>query len=204
VLPTFILDEVQETKKQLDDGRIRTFPHVPGNYAAHFFIKVPASSISDTSSIISAEATRLQKDLNAMDQDQFHISLSRTFPMRHHQIQLFIEMVEKKFQELNPARFSASLGSFSYFHNDEKTRCFLSINVTEGKNEMVALIRIIDSVLREFGFPVFYLDAQPHVSIAWLLSLVPVQIPNKIEEIDLPVTHFSCKIGQHVYEFKLA
>lgn len=100
-------------------GRIRSFPHVEGNFALHIYIPVPLSSIvrRQLDPLISKACT-LVPELESMEIDlpshlahmkskhihyslklatEFHISLSRTVPIRIHQIDSIVPMLRHKF-----------------------------------------------------------------------------------------------------------
>jgi hypothetical protein len=56
------------------------------------------------------------------------------------------------------------------FTNDEKTRTFISLDVTQGRQQVVDTIKVVDSVLRSYGQPVYYTDPQPHATVASMLG----------------------------------
>jgi 2'-5' RNA ligase len=85
----------------------------------------------------------------------------------------------------------------------------VSLNVSEGKKELISLIGHIDRVLEEFGFPTYYKNPSPHVSIAWLLGDIrPLisQLPHSLPKslcFSFEVDSVCCKIGKWIYKFKL-
>lgn len=52
--------------------------------------------------------------------------------------------------------FDISFGACEMFMNDERTRSFFSLSVTEGKEQVCALIARIDDVFKQFRLPTYY------------------------------------------------
>lgn len=94
--------------------------------------------------------------------------------------------------------------------NDEKTRSFVGLNVTgPGCSQVVRLIKVVDSVMKSFAFPVFYEDPKPHVTIAWMLGDVTQNQTFPITPLDEElcatclVDVVQCRIGKFNHFFKL-
>jgi hypothetical protein len=72
-------------------GRSRQFPHVRGNWPT--FIYIPISFDDDFNTLVmklNDKLTSLEGEgyptMHLLSSDEFHLSLSRTFPIRHHWI----------------------------------------------------------------------------------------------------------------------
>uniref|UniRef100_A0A2P2K065 U6 snRNA phosphodiesterase 1 n=1 Tax=Rhizophora mucronata TaxID=61149 RepID=A0A2P2K065_RHIMU len=100
-------------------GRVRSFPHVEGNYALHVYIPVyiPATAKKGvamllkkvSSSVPGLHVVDADIPLNVLARDndkleqialgkEFHISLGRTIPIRVHQIDSIVAMLRQKLQ----------------------------------------------------------------------------------------------------------
>ncbi|XVF54855.1 hypothetical protein PTKIN_Ptkin05aG0214400 [Pterospermum kingtungense] len=129
-------------------SRIRSFPHVEGNYALHVYIPVyiPSASKKEMGQFLKRVAT-LVPDLHIVDIDvplntlckeehkleqvalgrEFHISLGRTVPIRVHQIDTIVTMLRQKLQFQK--RYWIDFNKWEVFFNDDQTRSFLSLEV---------------------------------------------------------------------------
>ncbi|KAL7229378.1 hypothetical protein ACSBR2_007977 [Camellia fascicularis] len=149
-------------------SRIRSFPHVKGNYALYVYIpvRIPSAPMKELAQFLKKVSSRVP-GLNAIDIDiplnilctddlkleqaslgrEFHISLGRTVPIRRHQIDSVVAMLRQKLQF--QSRYWIDFNEWEVFVNDDHTRSFLSIAVkTKGLAE----------------------DPRPHVSLAWALG----------------------------------
>jgi len=72
-----------------------------------------------------------------------------------------------RIQQRHPINISISAKHCEVLTNDEKTRSFLTIPVTNSSNESVRnLMTIVDYVLSKFGQKRYYSDPKFHISIA--------------------------------------
>ncbi|XP_058208250.1 uncharacterized protein LOC131321265, partial [Rhododendron vialii] len=100
-------------------NRVRSFPHVEGNYALHVYIpvRIPPTPKKELTQFLK-RVSSLVPGLNAIDVDiplevlcpddlkleqvplgrEFHISLGRTVPIRVHQIESVVAMLRQKLQ----------------------------------------------------------------------------------------------------------
>jgi len=144
--------------------------------------------------------------MQLLGDDEYHISLSRTFPMRHHYIKPFIALLEKNL--LGLPGFMIDLSEYQYFTNDDKTRSFMSMRVANAKDHVCSIISRIDNVLADFGFPVYYKNPFPHLTIGWGLgdsiSNLSIKEGTILSNFTMYVSKIECKIGKWKYEFNLA
>lgn len=167
--------------------RIRSFPHVEGNYALHVFIpvhipstkrKLLANYVKKIASVIpDLYAVDVDIALNELCKDdqklehillgrEFHISLGRTVPIQVHQIDSIVAMLRQKLQ--SQRGYWIEFNRWDVFVNDDLTRTFMSLEVTgEGLSEISKQIQIVDDIYRLHGLPEFYKDPRPHISLIW-------------------------------------
>ncbi|CAA7411098.1 unnamed protein product [Spirodela intermedia] len=173
----------------LQANRVRSFPHVEGNYALHVFIPViiPPTRRKQISSFVISIASKVP-NLFAIDLDvpldilckenekieqtlgmEFHISLGRTVPIKVHQIDSIVTMLLQRLQDQR--QYWIEFSRWEVFVNDDQTRTFLSLEVDgAGLSEISRQIQIINDVYRLHGLPEFYKDPRPHISLAWALG----------------------------------
>ncbi|KAJ6294423.1 hypothetical protein OIU76_022487 [Salix suchowensis] len=141
-------------------SRIRSFPHVQGNYALHVYIPrisllVPGLHVVDADVPLDI----LCKDDQKLEQvalgREFHISLGRTVPIRVHQIDSVVSMLRQKLQFQKG--YWIDFNKWEVFVNDDKTRTFLSLEVlTGGLAEITKQIQLVNDVYKLHNLPEFY------------------------------------------------
>lgn len=179
--PTDLLDLPSNSAYKNGDSvnRIRSFPHVEGNYALHVYIPVNISSIAEKQLAPSIKkAGMLVPELYGIDTDlplcsaylksndgaqvhapvlarQYHISLSRTVAIRKHQIDSIVAMLRHKLR--SQKRYWIEFGKWEVFINDDQTRSFLAMEVTTGGlSEISKQVHVVDEVFRLHNLPEFY------------------------------------------------
>ena len=171
------------------DGRVRSFPHVEGNYAG--FIYVPVRSIDgleaaavNATRLAQSSLTRLWKSrqcsgnqplVHRMPLQELHLSVSRTFALRRRQIEPVVEQLRKTLQA-SPC-FDVALSGVDLYTNDEQTRSFVGLSLSSGRARMQATTRAVDHVLSNFSLEPFYNEMRFHVSVAWFAGPVPEGLP---------------------------
>nr|KJB45107.1 hypothetical protein B456_007G289400 [Gossypium raimondii] len=183
-------------------SRVRSFPHVEGNYALHVYIPVFIPSISKkemgqflkrVSSVvpnlhvvdIDVPLNTLCKEEHKLEQvalgREFQISLGRTVPIRVHQIDSIVTMLRQKLQFQK--RYWIDFNKWEVFINDDRTRTFLSLEVvTEGLPEITKQIQAVNEVYKFHNLPEFYKDPRPHISLAWALGDVSGSLKKVVEQ----------------------
>ncbi|KAM7491792.1 hypothetical protein LguiA_034713 [Lonicera macranthoides] len=167
-------------------SRVRSFPHVEGNYALHVYIPVHIPSAQKELTQFLKKVSSLIPGLHVVDADvplinlvkddqkleevalgrEFHISLGRTVPIRVHQIDSVVAMLRQKLQFLR--RYWIDFSKWEIFVNDDHTRTFLSMEVkTGGLPEITKQIQAVNEVYKRHNLPEFYKNPRPHISIAW-------------------------------------
>lgn len=194
--------------KNGDSGnRIRSFPHVEGNYALHVYIPVNISSIAEKQlSPFIKKAAMLTPELYGIDTDlplcsaylksndgaqvhvptlakQYHISLSRTVAVRVHQIDSIVAMLRHKLR--SQKRYWIEFGKWEVFINDDQTRSFLAMEVTTGGlSEISKQVHVVDEVFRLHNLPEFYKNPRPHISVAWGLGDITLTLKQTADELN--------------------
>ncbi|VFQ72777.1 unnamed protein product [Cuscuta campestris] len=188
--------------KSCQTNRIRSFPHVEGNYALHVYIPVliPSAPRKELAQFLE-RVTTLFPDLNVVDVDvplsnlvrdkgkleqvalgrEFHISLGRTVPIRVHQINSVVSMLRQRLQFQK--RYWINFNKWEVFVNDDQSRTFLSLEViTGGLFEITKQIQAVNEVYRLHNLPEFYKDPRPHISIAWSLGNISDALKRVVDE----------------------
>ncbi|KAJ0961600.1 hypothetical protein J5N97_001097 [Dioscorea zingiberensis] len=185
-------------------SRIRSFPHVVGNYALHVYVPVlippmvkkqlvlfvkriapviPSLYVVDADipvSELSKDDEKLEKVLLGRE---FHISLGRTVPIGVHQIDSVVAMLRQKF--LSQRRYIIEFSKWDAFVNDEQTRSFLSLEVLgRGLSELTKQIKLVDDVYKLHGLPEFYKNPRPHISLLWTLGNISDMLKKTVERLD--------------------
>ena len=189
-------------------GRIRSFPHVEGNYPGYVFIKASHAEGLEATALELFNATRAllppDRPLHAVPADEMHISLSRTFAVRRHQIEPLVAALAERLRAV--PRFPAALCGGRIYANDERTRTFAGLRVCAGQERMRRLIAATDAALRAYRQPPYYSEADVHVSVAWAAGPPPDPLPAGPadgREARLHVARVHAKIGARTYAFDL-
>ena len=160
-------------------GRVRSFPHVEGNWATHVFIPIPASaSLLQLLAECGSELQPAGLPFTPLPASALHLSLSRTVVLRFHQIQPFTSALTSSLSSVLPlpAPLLLSLASLRFYTNDQRTRSFCSLAVQGGEASVLQLIRRVDGVMREFGLEVYYERPSLHVTCGWRTGDVFAQV----------------------------
>jgi len=108
----------------------------------------------------------------------FHISLSRVVTLRHHQIQPFVDFLSKTVRFFSQGNCVATLGDYELYRNDDRSRSFVSLNVRDGVDVVLALIELVNSTMKQFNCPLYYKNPQPHATFAWTLGNLHISPPS--------------------------
>ncbi|PPQ81269.1 hypothetical protein CVT25_015053 [Psilocybe cyanescens] len=162
----------------LHQGRIRTTPHVEGQYAAHVYVSLPLGRSSLLYKILQAilcdakEAIPTLHEIWTTEQrPELHISLSRPIFLRAHQRE-DLKRAVKKVAKAHRA-FIVSFAILSELINDEKTRTFLTMEVGAGHHELRSLTDALSPALEAIRQQTYYVKPRFHASIAWALLARP-------------------------------
>ncbi|KAF9493542.1 hypothetical protein BDN71DRAFT_1508509 [Pleurotus eryngii] len=168
----------------LHQGRIRTQPHVEGQFAALVYVSVGLDKESPLRQLLSdafrtakvtVECLQELKGVPLKEDDKpsdgakpsLHISLSRPVYLRAYQRDEFKSAVKQLASKYSP--FDASFATFSELSNDEKTRTFLAVEIGGGHNELKELSKGLTPILKPLRQKAYYPEPRFHASFAWAL-----------------------------------
>ena len=150
--------------------RIRNVPHEPGDWHAHVYIPVKETKAFRAVRKSALKRGRIPDILQLKSfhwdmHEDFHISLSREFVLKKHQIQPFVEGLKHEIEHMAP--FSVAVMDDVAVHvNDFHTRSFLALKASGGSENVTRLIEHVNLVAQTFSVPSYYDDPSIHVSIA--------------------------------------
>ncbi|KAG7088399.1 hypothetical protein E1B28_012397 [Marasmius oreades] len=174
---------VPKDNPALHQGRIRSTPHVEGQWAVHVYVPVLVERKCPLYQLLQdvlKAAKEISPALQAVaDVDgigdknviELHISLSRPIFVRAYQREEIRRCVKRLAQSNLP--FKVSFSSFSVLTNDERTRTFLALDVGGGFPELKSLAQGLTPTLETLRQKVYYAEPQFHASIAWALLSTP-------------------------------
>jgi len=173
--PEFVNFLSEPSRNEVNDqGKVRTIPHIEGNWATYVFISIPLSDgLLDTlkqielasNSFYDEVRDKKKKPLIFSYLTDFHISLSRTVYIKVFQIEKLVDLLNSAFE--NIPSFHVRFSGLDTFVNDEKTRYFLSATAVAENNRLLYFTKLVDGVLEKFGLPAFYELPKFHASMAW-------------------------------------
>ncbi|KAF8349234.1 hypothetical protein F5887DRAFT_878788 [Amanita rubescens] len=198
-------------------GRVRTHPHVEGQYATHVYLSLRLKSQSAMCRLLRdvvaeaktrvpslQEACKLESEGNSSKSPELHISLSRPIYLRAYQREDFKREVMRISKQQKP--FSMSFTTFSELVNDERTRVFLAVEIGAGHHELKSLATALAPIIRQLRQQGYYENPRFHASLAWALldrsSSIPSLLgsPGSVSQrstpgLDIPngfptITHF--------------
>ncbi|ELU10712.1 hypothetical protein CAPTEDRAFT_226950 [Capitella teleta] len=156
------------------DGRIRSFGHERGNWASHVFI---ATDASDQLRQLTCELLKsLPGEFRCME--DFHLSLSKTFIVRHHWIKDLLSSLKKQLASCQ--RCCLCFQGVDFLVNEEGTRTFMVLKTCSGFNILTQYVASVDAALSEYKLPAYYQDPSFHISLAWALGDVKKQISEEL------------------------
>ena len=167
------------------DGRVRSFPHVEGNYAG--FVYVPMRNVEGMeAAAVNAmklaapilnrhrklfQATSNEILLHRIPAQDLHLSVSKTFAVRRKQIGPLVNLLRRNINAL-PC-FDAAVSGFDLSSNDDNTRSFVGLSLSVGATRMQVTTRTVDRSLAVFSLAPFYEEMRFHVSVAWFVGPLP-------------------------------
>ncbi|OBZ71110.1 U6 snRNA phosphodiesterase [Grifola frondosa] len=191
VLSSSLLPQIPVDDPALHQGRIRTSPHIEGQFAAYVYVplvldrrstlyKLLLSVLRSAKSLvpiihnigIPEESQDEAAADSPKDEYELHISLTRPTYLRAHQREDFKRAL--KAIAASHSGFRASFATFAELTNDEGTRTFLTLEVGAGHEELKALSDALIPMLRSIRQKEFYADPRFHASIAWALLSNPL------------------------------
>ncbi|XP_029008494.1 U6 snRNA phosphodiesterase 1 isoform X2 [Betta splendens] len=215
-LLTMFSDELepQTEDSSLHGGRIRSFKHERGNWATYVYLPYqPEEEFTELLQELLSTAGACGVVLTP--QEEFHISLSQTVVLRHHWIHPFTQSLKSGL--VHCKRFMCSTGKLRVYSNAEKTRTFLGIEVYTGHAQLMDLVGVVDRTMEEFHLETFYKEPSFHVSLAWCVGDMTVEMKECIQELQrlvdeheegpfvltLDCMELRCRTGNKTFSFQL-
>lgn len=215
VLNMFPDDLNAETEdSSLHGGRIRSFKHERGNWATYVYL--PYNPVDEFTYILGQILSVAKKHgIELIQQEEFHLSLSKTVVLRHHWIQPFTQNLKADLAQCR--RFICSAGRLKVYSNAEKTRTFLGVEVSTGHTQLLDIIKVVDKTMTDFRLETFYKDPSFHVSLAWCIGDLTEQLNSCLNELQsimdsqedgpftltLPCAKLQCRTGNKVFCFSI-
>ncbi len=177
----------------LHQGRVRTTPHVDGQWASHVYVALKLSRRSSLYTLLSEVIDTARCDVPTLHgfwvaekEAELHVSLSRPIFLRAHQredLKCAVKGLANKTAPCVPSvdclciaekliRFTISFAALAALTNDEQTRTFLAVEVGAGHGELVRLSDGLKPLLRRLRQKEYYDAPRYHGSIAWALDAV--------------------------------
>ncbi|KAM3966134.1 U6 snRNA phosphodiesterase 1 [Aphomia sociella] len=195
----------------LHGGRIRSFPHVRGNWAT--FVHLQYIENEDFLNLINKlNAHVLKIDESCCKCDDFHISLSKTVILQYHMITSFTSSLQKILG--NTESFDLCFDSVKIYCNEENTRTFVSLEVDNfSKKYLLDISNKVDKVLIDYRLPTFYENPSFHMSILWINGNKKKELYKSLETLNDILVHKNlksvciekvhCKIGNKYFQYSL-
>jgi hypothetical protein len=86
--------------------------------------------------------------------EEFHMSLTRTFILKFHWIDSFVETVKNIAASYQS--FIAELQNIKIYCNEDITRTFMGVTIQSTNNSLQSLTHALDKLMNEYQLPVFY------------------------------------------------
>ncbi|XP_037950839.1 U6 snRNA phosphodiesterase isoform X2 [Teleopsis dalmanni] len=206
-----VTDDVVIDEPEKHDGRIRNFKHERGNWATYIYVPVNSSLLDE----VQQQLQFAFKSLELQTTNDLHISLSRTVVLQYHLIDSFVKSLKTHFT--NWSSFTVSLRDLKIYSNEEKTRTFIAYVVDSFYFEkLYHLLLKVDSVMEDYGLPIFYDDPSFHISFLWCLGdkvdvlnsnlkkILDILSQNNDSDIlKIKINELKCKSGNKEFTFKL-
>ncbi len=125
-----------------------------------------AAAAAAASALADAEAAGPASEEAAFDARHLppHVSLSRAFALRRHQIRAYVAALAAALRRAAP--FSVRLSAApSLFVNESRSRSFVALRLEAGEPSVRALLAAVDGVQAAFGREAYFAPATPHVSV---------------------------------------
>jgi len=196
-------------RTRLPDGRVRSFPHVDGNYAGFVFVSVGrAHGLGEASCEAIAAATSVLANgdqLQTILGDDRHLSVSRTFALRRHQIEPLVQDLKARLKTI--PSFEIEMCGWDVLSNDDATRSFVVIPLRSGLEKLRSIVRAVDRTLARWRIEPYYEQQRFHVSVAWFAGVPQpnklLQGPKETTTATWMVKTVHAKIGARSYNFPL-
>jgi len=200
---------------------IRQFDHVEGNWPSSVSltlsdeVQIPSDYMSKIiSHFVDTYKAKLPHctldNLVIVPTERLHVSLSKSFTLRHHQIDNFVNDLKDEICVLYPLRYSIK-PEYYILLNETKTRLFLCLPIDDHlQDNFPNLVQAVDKTLSKYKKEKYYTNPTFHMSIASAVIRDPSDFDDSINlgeyhQLDLneilfiDLNKLQCQIGDHCY-----
>lgn len=199
----------------LHQGRVRSFPHVEGQFAAHVFVPVEVSAEMQRSAMrvwkIVEEQMMPRHQLHCTlppgcevstaspaSRCSLHLSLSRTFAIQLKTADSVLRSLRRRLRRFKGSLLSPEASPVIALSNDERTRTFFALafassppadspySRTGGLDPISKAVSSIDSAMVQHGRKPYYASPRVHISIGWALHDVEQEFTAALREYRRP------------------
>ena len=198
----------------LHDHRVRSFPHVRGNWATYIFIQPKDLDFSQIQQEL-LEFFKLKQNLDVKPIENPHLSVSKVVTLQHIWIKDFTTSLQEKLKTRLKTSFRLRIiPNIKILVNEEKTRTFICIEI-DSNSYLRNLVKCCDQTLLEFQKEPFYDPPEFHISLAWILGdnqnnivtkhLIPIAQNwlDSQDQTNIEVNSVHCKIGNKLFDLKI-
>lgn len=208
-LPAPPIDDFSAEHRRVDthQGRTRQIAHLDGHFAVHVFLRVaPDPALQSPLSKCVEELKKKAKStvVQAINPEDYHISLSRTLMLPLGQIDGFADALRVAFRSALAIHAQVS-DSPCELANDDRT-CFfaaLELRRNDGHAAVSRLVDVVDDVVCRYDHSPFYCERRLHFSIAWSLQRLPSLPALATNSSVLHFREVVCRIGERYITFPL-
>lgn len=158
---------IQETNTVYTQNiKIRNIPHIEGNFACSIYLKVKKSNkiISYKDKLFDKFKNIIEKKNNLdfenfeVNCDEYHISISRTFYMKFHQLNNLLKGLINSIN--NNIKIKGPISLFllkkiNFFQNDQNTRFFVGLEILKSK-KLIMFVDFINEFLKQYNINSYY------------------------------------------------
>mmetsp|Transcript_2543 Transcript_2543/g.3226 ORF Transcript_2543/g.3226 Transcript_2543/m.3226 type:complete len:229 (+) Transcript_2543:112-798(+) len=166
------LCQINSSSFFLNEVRTRNFEHVDGNWPTHIYIPVPKAVCEGDLEKSAFKILSGNSNLNPIHpQADLHLSLSRCFTLREHQLEQFRNDLQDELENVSQFKINFE-NECQIFLNDQKKTSFACALVNVGFENVCKVIDRVDQVLEQYRKQKYYENPMPHVSFAWTVGNV--------------------------------
>lgn len=158
-----------EEPPQRSADRVRQVPHIEGNFSTHVFVSLSRSLTADLEKFLpfAADSEPISGAGCTIPRSSLHLSLSRHVFLKPHLIHSFLKRMSQVFSSA-PTTSLYLKDRLRYYTNESGDTIFVAVPIDDSLSpNVIALIKMVDSVFVEFDLQPFYDSPSPHISLAW-------------------------------------
>eukprot|EP00055_Hartaetosiga_balthica_P010235 m.43115 g.43115 ORF g.43115 m.43115 type:complete len:272 (+) comp7091_c0_seq2:235-1050(+) len=147
--------------------KIRSFPHVDGQWPSHVFIDVSNAFMEEMEDEMEDVGELLKSFLKRPVEiiSNPHASVSKSFVLQYCEIDTFVSSLKRNLLGISRFQLEMDGGGAYVFQNEDKTRHFLSIKFTHVPLPLHNIVNAVDRTMKSFSKPEFYKERDFHISL---------------------------------------